>query len=281
MRTSLSAAMGLAALFFLGPGAAATVTPEFARERVEQVRQDPRLASDPAAIEALARDAEAFPAGPAQIDARMLVGLAWLQRLHRPDDGIEELRKVVGDPFADPITTRFAEAQIVDALVAGGDVDAAIAEVHAHADRLDPRFLAQVDRLARRRGVRRAAAALIAVFVGLASTALGRAARRGELKAAGRAFRTFAPVATLFVVFVAGAGGLLAAAYESGSAAPFLLLGAAAWPLILLARGWAAVGSTARWARAGRAALCASAALAAAFMVLDALDLSYLQGFGR
>jgi hypothetical protein len=281
MRTSLSAAVGLAALFFRGPAAVASVTPEFAQERVEQVRQDPRLADDPAAIEALARDAEAFPAGPAQVDARMLVGLAWLQRLHRPDDGVEELRKVVDDPLADPVTSRFAEAQVVDALVAGGHVDAAIAEVHAHADRLDPRFIAQVDRLARRRGVRRAAVASIALFVGLASVALGRAAGRGELKAAARAFRTFAPVATLFVVFVAGAGGLLAAAYESGSAAPFLLLGAAAWPLILLARGWAAVGSTARWARAGRAALCASAALAAAFVVLDALGLSYLQGFGR
>jgi len=278
---TVPAVMALVALLLFAQGAGASpASEEAARARLEQVRQDPRLASDPAAIESLARDAETFPAGPTRVEARMLVALAWLERLHRPEDGIAELQKVADDPSSDPVTSRFAEAQIVDALVGAGRVDGAIAEAHAHADRLDPRFIAQVDHLARRRWVRRAAFGVIAVFVALASIALARAARRRDLKGAVRALQGFAPPATLFIVFVGGAGGMLAAAYESGNAAPFLLLGAAAWPLLLLARGWAAVGSSAVLARVLRAAVCAGAALAAAFVVLDLLGLSYLQGFG-
>jgi len=280
MRMPLPAAMALAALLFWGQGARADQNAQDARARLEQVRGDPRRASDPAAIEALARDAEMFPAGQVQIDARMVVAIAWLERLNRPDDAIAELHKIALDPLADPVTSRFAEGQIVDALVREGHVDAGAAEAHAHADRLDPRFVAQVDRVVRRRSVRRGALAVIAVFVALASLALGRAARRGDLEPARRAFKGFAPLATLFVVYTACAGGLLAASYESGNAAPFLLLGAMALPLVLLARGWAAVGSSTAVARVLRAAVCAGAALAAAFMALDVLGLSYLSGFG-
>jgi hypothetical protein len=124
------------------------------------------------------------------------------------------------------------------------------------------------------------AAAVLGLFVLLASSALIRAARRGAFSSAVKGLREFAPLAAVFVVFVAGAGGGLAAAYESGSATPFLLLGSVALPLVLLARAWGAVGSAATRARALRAALCAGAALAAAFVVLDELGVSYLQGFG-
>jgi hypothetical protein len=121
---------------------------------------------------------------------------------------------------------------------------------------------------------------VLGLFVVLASMALVGAARRGAFASATRAVRGFAPLAAVFVVFVGGAGGGLAASYETGSAAPFLLLGSVALPLVLLARAWAAVGSAATRARALRAAVCAGAALAAAFVVLDMLGVSYLQGFG-
>jgi hypothetical protein len=286
MRTPSSRAVALALLLLpLQALAAPTSGPrdpgqDAARQRLEAIRQDPHLASDPGAIEALARDAETFPTGQVRVDARMLVAMAWIERLHRPDDGIAELRRVVDDASADPVTSRFAEGQIVDTLLDEGRLDAAIAEAHARADRLDPRFVAQVDRLGRRRWARRAAFAIIVVFVAFASIALGGAARRGAFGAAARAFRGFAPLATLFVAYVGVAGGWLAASYESGNAAPFLLFGAAALPLLLLARGWAAVGSPASLARVFRAVVCAGAALAAAFVVLDALGLAYLQGFG-
>ena len=116
----------------------------------------------------------------------------------------------------------------------------------------------------------------LTVPTGLAFRAIGRRYPSGAV----RAFRGFAPLAVAFVVLVGGAGGALAASYESGNAAPFLLFGSIALPLVLLARAWAAVGSAGARARAFRAAVCAGAALAAAFVVLDALGASYLQGFG-
>jgi len=110
MRTALLGATALTALFLAGPRAFASdsVAEDAAQARLEQVRQDPRLASDPAAIEALARDAEMFPAGQVQIDARMVVAIAWLERLNRPDDAIAELHKIALDPLADPVTRWFA-----------------------------------------------------------------------------------------------------------------------------------------------------------------------------
>jgi hypothetical protein len=281
MRTVFAAVIALGVLVCAAGRARAAPDAEgIAQARLEQVRQDPRQASDPAAIEALARDAEGFPEGPARVGARLLVATAWLERLHRTDDGVAEMRKVVDDPAADPTTSRFAEKQVVDALVDQGRVDAAVVEAHARADRLDPRFVVQVDRLVRRRSVRRLAAAVLGLFVLLASTALIRAARRGSFASAVQALRGFAPLAAVFVAFVGAAGGGLAASYETGNAAPFLLFGSVALPLVLLARAWAAVGSEGARARALRAGVCAGAALAAAFVVLDVLGVSYLQGFG-
>jgi hypothetical protein len=250
-----------------------------ARARLDSVRQDPALANDPAAIEALARDAEGFP-GTVRADARMVVAQAWLRRLHRPEEGLAELRKVAGDREADPIVARLAERQIVGAAIAAGRIDDAVAEAHAHADLLDARFVAEVDRLTTRRALRRVAGAVVMLFGALSAIALARAARLGKLAAAGRAAQGFAGLASAFVVFVGGAGGALASSYEMGNAAPFLWLGSIALPILILARSWAAVGSAARAARAFRALVCATAVLAAAFLVLDVLGASYLEGFG-
>jgi hypothetical protein len=87
-------------------------------------------------------------------------------------------------------------------------------------------------------------------------------------------------VAILFAVYVACAGGWLASAYESGNGAPFFLFGAAAFPLVLLARAWGAVGSTTAPARVLRAGVCATSVLAAAFVLLYAINPTYLEGFG-
>ena len=103
---------------------------------------------------------------------------------------------------------------------------------------------------------------------------------RRRLGAALLELRRLAPVATLFVAFVALAGGLLATKYEAGNAAPFLLLGAAVLPLLLLARAWSSVGSQASGARAARALLCGASVVATAFVLLDWFDPQYLTGFG-
>ncbi len=247
---------------------------------LEHVRHNPELAADAATIEALAQQAESFPPGTVRVEARMLVAEAWLGRMHRPEAAIPELRAVSGDPRADLLTARLAERELVDVLVASGNIDEAAAEARSHANRLDPRFVRQVSRLLLRRGVRYGALAVLGWFATLVGASLWRAARRGALGAAARELRAHAPVATLFVAFVAAGGGALASNYESGNASPFLLLGAAVLPLILLARTWGAVGSRRKPARIARALLSAATILAAAFLMLDRMHPQYLSGFG-
>ena len=210
----------------------------------------------------------------------MLVAEAWLGRLHRPSAALDELRAVASDPKADALTARLAERELVDVLVSDGDIDEAAAEAHAHANRLDPRFVRQVSRLLVRRAVRYGAIAVVGAFLALACIAVARAARRQALGSGTREARRLAPVAALFVAFVAVGGGLLASNYESGNASPFLLLGGAVLPLVLIARVWSAVGSERQGARVARSLLCGATVLAAAFLLLDRIHPEYLAGFG-
>jgi hypothetical protein len=265
----------------LEPATTANADPEAVAEaRLERVRQDPAVANDPSAIEALAREANAFPAGPARIQARMLVAEAWLGRMRRPDAAIAELRKVTNDPAADPLTARFAQGQIVEALVSEGRLDDAAAEARSNAGRLEPRLVALTRRLVRRRTLRNLAIVELAVFAAWMTWALTRAQRRHVLLHAAPALKRVAPVALAFAAYVAGIGGLLASQYESGNAAPFVLMGATALPFVLVARAWAAVGSTRPAARIARALLCGASVIAAAFVLLDTANPTYLEGFG-
>jgi hypothetical protein len=248
--------------------------------RLERVRRDPAESSDPAAVDALARDLETFPPGAVRVEARMLVAEAWVGRMHRAGDAIGELRKVVEDPKADPLTQRLAERELVDALVATGQIDEAAAEARAHKNRLDARFVTQVQRLILRRAVRWTSLGVLAAFALLTVAGLVRAGIRRNLGTALRELRKLSPVAVLFVVFVAVGGGVLASKYESGNAAPFLVLGAGVLPLLLVARAWSAVGSQSGAARAGRALLCGATVIAAAFTLLDSFGPQYLSGFG-
>jgi hypothetical protein len=247
---------------------------------LESIRRDPNLARDPAAIAALAREADTLPPGKERVEARVLVAEAWLGRMQRPNDAIAELRLIVDDPSADPLTVRFAERQLVDALATTGRLADAVAEAHAHASILDPSFVRAMERLARRKWVRRGALGMLAAFGVLSALAVARAQRRGALVDALRAVRAIAPVAVSFAAFVALAGGALAARYESGNGRPFFLLGLVALPLVLATRAWSAVGSMRRSARLLRAAFCGAALLAAAFVLLDVVSPDYLEGFG-
>jgi hypothetical protein len=251
-----------------------------ARARLERVRSDPALADEPAEIDALARDLESFPDGPVRVEARVFVAEAWLGRMGRPAAAVAELRRVVDDPAAPTVTARLAERQIVGELLAEGAIVEAASEARARADLLDRSFLATVERLARRRWERRGAVLVVASFGVLVSAALARAAARGSLGAAARALRATAPVAAPFLLLMAAAGGLLASLYEPAHLSPFLFFGAAALVVVLAARAWSAVGSTRTACRLGRGLLCGATVLATAFALLDALDPTYLEGFG-
>jgi hypothetical protein len=248
--------------------------------RLETVRHDPSLSTDPATLDALAREADGFPAGMVRVEARMLVAEAWLGRLHRPDDAIAILRLVTTETRIDPLTLRLAERELVDALVEQGRLDEAIAEVTKHPERFEAKFIKQVKHLRARRMVLRMATGVLGLFLGLTLTALVRARRRRVLGAAWEALRTLAPTAALFVAFIAIGGGFLASQYETGNAQPFLILGAGVLPLVLLARAWSAVGSQTPAARLARSLLCAATVMAAAFVLLETANPQYLEGFG-
>jgi hypothetical protein len=292
MRTGLAAVALLGVVALLGawcavaagaaPDAGARqlmggVTPE---HRLDFVRLDPSRASDPDAIQLLAMDLDQFPPGPLQVEGRMFVAEAWRGRLHRPDDALPLLRAVRDDPAAPAVTARLAAREIVDTLVDERRLDEAAAEADAHADLLDPAFVRLTHKIVSRRTIRVIALAELGGFGGLVALALSRGVRRGSLGTAGTAVRRIVPVAILFAAYLAGLGGVLASRYETGNATPFVALGLLVLPLSLLARAWGAVGSPAAAARAGRALLCAVSVLAAAFLLLDAVNPTYLEGFG-
>lgn len=134
--------------------------------RLYRFKRDAALAADPEAIAALARDTEAFPPGIVRAESRMLIATAWLGPLHRPRDAIRLFRLVAADPTADGVNLRFAERGLVDALIADGQIGAAMKEAQVHAAQLDPAVVTRLQRLQRRRALLRAAQIEVVAFVG-------------------------------------------------------------------------------------------------------------------
>jgi len=247
--------------------------------RLESVRRDPKASDDAASIDALAHDAEAFPPGPTRSEAWMVCADAYLSRLHRRADGEAALRRVTDDPKADALLRRQAASELLDALIGDGDLDGARDASQSMAKLLDAKTAKRVVVAARRRWLHRASISDLVLFALLATFAVARAARRGTFGDVRRALRRGVGFAVGFAVYVAVAGGVLASEYETGNAAPFLIFGVVLVPLVVLARAWGAAGSGAAGARFVRAVVCASVIFAAAFLVLEAVNVQYLEGF--
>jgi hypothetical protein len=248
--------------------------------RLERVRRDPELSSDPAALAALAEDARAFPPGLVRVEARMLAAEAYLGRLQRPADAVPLLREVVADPATDPLSGRLARRELVDTLQRLGDLDGAARA--AKADGADPQLARTVAVQARRMYLHTTAIAALGLFFLAAAIGIGKRIGQSatEVKTA---LRGFATVTIAFALWSGVLGGLLASTYETGNAKPFLLFGAGLVPLLLLARAWGAVargGDNRGWSRVGRAGISAASVVAAGFLVLESVDVSYLEGFG-
>ena len=244
--------------------------------RLETVRRDPVLSNDPAAIDALVRDAEGFPPGPVRVEARLLAAEAYRGRLGRPGRQIELLWQVVRDPRADVIASREAAVEIVDAEIRRGDLDAAARAAAELGPKLDAQHTAQIGRLLRRRVAHAAALGELGLVLALLAVAIVRGGAGTAARAAGRIL----PPAGLFCAFAAVAGGLLASRYEAGSSTPFWMIAPMMLVSILLARAWSAVGSQANVARVVRAVLCASSVFAAALLLMERMTPEYLEGFG-
>jgi len=153
-----------------------------------QVRGDPAVLADPAALAKLAAKVESFPPGLVRSELRLRVGEAWLRR---GDGGrapaFATLRALLADPRSGDSDRVLAERDLVTALLAAGQLDAARQEVEAHP--FDPTSTADVERRVRRRSRARAAAfgalALLALGVGVRARWRLRRAAAGARAAPG------------------------------------------------------------------------------------------------
>lgn len=249
--------------------------------KLERVRREPALSSDPRAIEELVREAESFPSGLVRVEVWVLAAEAFAHRFDRPADAEALLRRVVIDPKTDPVVAQKAARDLVMLRLARRDLAGAEEAAHLAGARADATLLRDVERSIRRRSLHRVAIGALVVMIALAGRALYAATRR-----AGGATRLRAAlagtwrVALGYAAYIALGGAMLASGYEAGTSKPFLYFGVVLVPIVLLARAWAASGAAGRAARSGRAVLCGAAALAAAFLVLETVEVAFLEGMG-
>jgi len=244
---------------------------------LERVRRDPARSSDPHAIDTLVQHAAGFPPGLARLESRVVAAEAYAHRFERPTEAEPLLEQVIADPLADPVTAQKASRDLVELRVSRKDLGAAGAAVQLAGSRADPALGRYVRRLERRRSVRLAA---IATLLGMSLLAAQRALTggRGPLvrAALGRAWKLI----VAYAFYVAGGGALLASGFEQGTGTPFLWFGVALVPVLLVARAWGAAGGPGRAARLGRSSMCAAGAIGAAFLVLEGIDVGFLEGLG-
>ncbi len=252
--------------------------------KLERVRRDPARSSDPRVVDELVTEAESFPPGLVRIEAWVTAAEAYAYRFGRPLDAEPLLERVLADPLADVVVARKAARDLVTLRVARGDLAGAETAVREAGLRADPQLARDVRRAVRRKSMHTAAIAVIVAMVLLAMRAAVTALRRvavvtGGARIRGALAKTW-KLALAYSAYVAVVGALLASGYEAGTTRPFLYFGLVLFPIILLARGWAAAGGESVAARGGRAAVCALSVAAAAFLVLEGVDVSFLDGMG-
>ena len=244
--------------------------------KLETIRRSAALANDPAVIDALAHDAESFPHGKVRVEARALAAEAYLGRLHRKDDAIGLLRLVALDPDAELLTARLAAGELVQGYVAKQDFASALAFAQASPNLLEPSTRKDIQRTMRRRPLRMAATADLAVLAAFALFALAGRERKRVVSSV----REVAPMALIFAGLASGVGGYLASRYEQTSPYPFTAMLPAMFMVSVLARAWSAGGPSGSVARAFRGVVAFGGVFGAAFLLLDRMDPVYLAGFG-
>ena len=245
---------------------------------LEHIRRDRIAARDPVALAKLAQDADAFPPGLVRVEARMLAGDAFLSQGDTAR-GLSLLDLVDQDPKTDPILHHQAAHELVDTYLARNNPDAAM-QVATRPNE-DPTLAKTVTKWNRRRQLRSASMAVLALFALSSMLAIGRSAARGDGPEVAQNVKRFAPLAIAFAAWIALFGGLLAASFERGNESPFLALGLASVPIFFIARAWGASGGVSRSAKIGRAARAAASIAAVAFVVLSSVGNGvYLAGFG-
>jgi hypothetical protein len=244
--------------------------------KLETVRRSESLANDPLAIDALVRDAASFPPGKVRVEARVLAAEAYAGRLKRKDEALPLLELVIDDSNAEPLTARASAEELLAEYLAKGDLTRALALAETHSKILPKTATKDVLRVMRRRTFRAVAWVDLGV---LGLFALLAAVRRDRAQAI-RAVRDLLPMALVFSLVACGIGGYLASRYERSSPYPFTAMLPAMLAVALCARAWSATGARAAAARVFRSAVAFVGVFAAAFLLLDHMDPSYLSGFG-
>jgi hypothetical protein len=244
---------------------------------LERVRRDPALSASPSAIDELVHAAESFPSGPVRVEVWVLGAEAYGYRFGRPREAEALLRRVVGDPSAERVLAQKAARDLTTLSLSRGDLAGAEDAVRLAGTRADPKLARDVKRAVRRRSLQSASIAVVVAMLLLAARAV--AARRSRERVR-RALASTWKLVLGYAAYVALGGALLASGYQADTAKPFLWFGAVLAPILLLSRAWGAAGGETRAARGGRATLCAMAAVGAAFLVLEVIDVKLLEGFG-
>ena len=248
--------------------------------RLERVRRDPSAQRDAGAVDALARDLEAFPPGEVRVEARMFVAESYLTMLGRPADSERELDSLLDEPAprasGDAALRAQAASRLVDIAMSRGDVASAKRAAARAGSSGAAQLGARVAQWARRRVIERTSAVVLALFAIAGCVAAARRLRGPSVAA----LVSFVGKAALICVYLATFAAVLAGSYEGGHTMPFVMLPLAVLPIAIIARAWALAGASSPRARALRAVFGAAAVAAAAFLVLDRIDVRYLESFG-
>ena len=237
-------------------------------------------ASDAKAIDDLVKAADGWPSGLVRVEAWQLAASAYADRLGRPQEAERLLRKVLADKDVDHDAIRGATRDLVHLRLRAGDhagADLVAREAGPHLDDDTRRLVARV---LFRDQLHTASIVVLAVPTALAIIGWIRAARAGRSQSAWLAARKALPLALAYAAYVAIAGAALALGYEAGTSKPFLFFGLALLPLVLLARAWGAAGAQTRVARLGRALVCAASAFGLGFLILEHVNVAFLEGLG-
>lgn len=236
--------------------------------RLDEVRRDPDKCRDRASLEALERDASAFPAGPVRSEARILVAEAYWHELHDPRRALVVFDAVLEDPAAETpmrslaLSERVAVAKEIDQL--RGALDAA----KRHPE-LAPRLAPALARAVRREDERTLARVAALALGGLGAASFVRAARKARDPR--RAARGLARPRVVGATLAMGPIAALAARLDDRlDPLPLLLLGPALLVAYVAARAaFLAVRVERAPARALRWATWALGFAALAFLLLD------------
>ncbi len=235
---------------------------------LEAVRRDPAKSGSREALLALLDDARSFPPGRVQRSARLLAAEAFVKRLGAPGDALAPTRAILDDPTADKLTRTSAANLLVDALVALGRRDEALAEAQRHRALVPAAWDKLRKEVWRARLLPAARGILLGALVVV--TVVVTRARRLDL-------RTALPRAVLASAAIALGGASLAHLYdESLSVLPFFLLGLGAFVAERAARIVRSAGAP----KALALTIGLLSLFAASYLALAMNDGEYLGGFG-